>query len=448
MSACMQCLVAGPACGPASGVADELAACVLCGTPTRARMPCGAARAYLCGGEAWHSGRVVRPGSDAPVTTCGTHPPDQLCRACTGREPREPRAARPALQWKAAAARRATAPQPKLSDELAERGLGPAEVRRGVERWNELFRGIEYRGEHSTTIGILNGTLKHSAIPELPPLDPAALAPLREGEAGVWPGRSWLVYGRHKPPEGPSSALWHLTGWDVHAMYLSAAAIELGTGAPADMSWPAEAVLDVPGFVQVSSLEGAPWSMGDRWSEGMWIPTPLAAYWRDQGAQFLIPRALVWPKHRRWLDPHVDLLRKARTALLADESEAGAALSKIVKKIYTRMFGGLLTSEDYNQGATLRPDWRWLIIGTAQARMFRNLDKMAGLVSTVVGVHADCAWIVMPAGYQQPPGLDVSDQAGKFHLTGRTPWTPQLREAWQDGRHKDLWHALAGEAGR
>jgi hypothetical protein len=483
---CEQCKSAGPGCGPADPVATSAsgkAPCVVCGTPTGVRLPCGAARTFIClGGPGHleptgylrraevtvtdaHGTRTLTIGPDGWVQ-CPNHGPESMCPDCahggpyaapaprcpdcsTNHEGRcySPTGPRPALQWvragKAQAGRRgkpAGTLQPRLADELTGRGLTPAEVARGVELWNQHMRGIAYGGGHHTALAILTGTLRHRAIPELPAPTAGALAPLEAPGASVWVRRSWNVYGGHSPQAGPSS---DLAAWDVNAMYLSAAAIELGTGAPDELDWPADSVLHLPGFVQVSSLEGAPWSIGDHWTEGQWMPTPLAAYLRDRGAAFLMPRALVWPEHRRWLDPHVNLLRRARAALVEDDSQVAVELLAVVKDVYTRMFGGLLASTEYNHSHTLRPDWRSIIVATAQARMFRNLDKVnLGTGYALVGVHVDAAWFVLPAGWAQPPGLIVSAQPGKFKPAGRTSWTPELRAAWQDGGHEPLWSAL------
>lgn len=360
-----------------------------------------------------------------------------------------------AQQQRRAAVRDATVTQPALRDALAGE-LDAAELDDAHRLWNEHLRSIAYLGGHRTALNILNGSLRHRAIPALPMPDPGALDPIYADGAEVWHPREWNVYrgGVHRGFM-PGHVL---AGFDINGMYLGAGAIELGTGAPTWAEWPADNVLDLPGWVRVSTLENAPWSIGDRWTEGQWMPTAVAAYLRDTGAEFLISESLVWPAHRRWMDPHVDFLRKARTALMMDGSRAAAALVPIVKDVYARIFGGLLVSDDYNaDSATLRPDWRAAIIGTAQARMFRALDRTgAGAPDSpvqVVGIHVDAAWFVMPEGFTVPTGLVVSDHdgpcktkdchmLGKFKPAGRVPWTPELHAAWQDDRHQPLWEAL------
>lgn len=338
--------------------------------------------------------------------------------------------------------------QPMLRDAVAG-ALDHAQTERAVDLWNETMRGIAYNGGHRTALGILNGSFRHHGVPDLPYPVQDATAPVLGSGDPVWKRRSWLVYGEMRGADGVGG---DLAGFDVNAMYAASAAIELGHEAPTLLSWPDDAVMKLPGWVQVSTLEDAPWSIGEQWEEGQWITTPLAAYLRDAGAAFLIVEALVWPKHRRWLDPHVNLMRAARNALVALDPAHGSVepcrdvvahqVLSLVKDVYTRMFGGLLASEEHNDTKTLRPDWRSQIIGTAQARMLRALDltKTAGV--GVAGINVDAAWFVLPSGYVTPPGLVVSDQMGKWKRAGRTPWTPDLRTAWQDGDQKTLWKAL------
>jgi len=186
----------------------------------------------------------------------------------------------------------------------------------------------------------------------------------------------------------------------------------------------------------------------------MWMPTPLAAYLVDAGAELLISHALVWHRHRRWLDPHADLLRRARADLLATPGPAAAAVLSLVKEIYTRAFGGLLRSEKYNSGATYQPVAGAMVPATGQARMFRALDKTLPLAPdgtpvrtggdlAVVGIYADAAWFEMPAGYVVPPGLTISTQPGKFKFAGRVQWSEELHQAYANGETEPLRAALA-----
>ena len=330
--------------------------------------------------------------------------------------------------------------QPSLAGYLRDR-LPPEGVTYAVALWNKHMRSIPFTNPHATAMGILNGTLRWSNIPTLPPLSEGALAPVRAEGAEVWRKRSWL----HLDALAPFAEGFDLTGWDVNAMYCSAAGtLALGTGEPVLTEWPAAGVWKLPGFVQVSTLEGAPWSIARHWTEGMWMPSPWVDYLDDYGAQFLTPAALVWPEHRRWLRPHVDLFRDARRGLMTDDSDAAAELVELVKDIEHRIFGGLLASER-NKTPTMRRDWLAQVTATGQTRMFRNLDAIQGPGVKVIGVFADCAWVLLPKGFKVPPGLNVDPtgiQFGAFKPAGRVAWTPELHAAWQDDRQRVLWEAL------
>lgn len=416
---------------------------------------------------------VACRGRCAMVTACGIFlhvrcamilvpelPMAAMAPAAVRRQPIAGADGKPKTVWVGAEARKAAASrspervgpiQPALRSHLLEAGLDPALVLRAVALWNDTMRGIRFDGPHRTALNILNGTMKHAKIPELPPLPDGCLDRLKD--APVWNFRSWLTHSLNGAGREGASVL---AAFDVNGSYLGAAEIELGVGEPVWSEWPQDAVLSLPGYVRTSSLEGAPWSILDRWKEGMWLPTPLAAYLRDVGAQFLITEALVWPEHRRWLRPHAGLLREARRMLMMDGSPAALAVLDVTKEITTRILGGLLGSKDHNDTATLQPAARSQVIGTAQARFFRALDATQVLPGVgVAGWNVDAAWFVMPAGYRTPPGLAVSDhrgpcltkechQLGKFKPAGRVAWTPELEAAWQDGQHKTLWRALGG----
>lgn len=437
---CGKCYGRGPSCMPIINRNGEpKSPCILCGMPTAMTSGCGFPRHYDC---QRYAGLL---GAAQPVIVVLPDP-------------------RPAPVWLGAKAKREAASrapdrtgpiQPTLRSDLLTFGLDPALVLRAVALWNEHMRGVRYDGAHSTALHILNGSLRHAQVPAVPELPAGALKPLDDGP--IWKKRSWLTPGSLNGAGRTGNDV--LAGFDVNGNFHGAAEIELGMGAPVRDLWPKneDEVLSLPGWVRTSSLENAPWSMADHWEEGMWVPVPMAAYWRERGAQFLIPESLVWPKHRRWLRTHAKLLRDARVGLQMDGSAAALAVLVLLKRVTTRAFGGLLSSKDYNLGESMHKEARSEVVSTAQARFFRALDKTQERPGVgVVGLHADAAWFVMPEGFRVPPNLVVFDHPGKpcpdktchllgkFKPAGRVTWTPQLTAAWQDGQHKTLWRALGG----
>lgn len=435
---CGKCYGRGPSCMPVVNRNGEpKAPCIVCGMPTAMMSGCGFPRHYDCQRYA------ALLGAAPPVIVL----PDR----------------RPEPVWLGAKAKREAATrapdkvgpiQPTLRSDLLALGLDPALVLTGVALWNEAMRNIRYDGAHSTALHILNGSLKHAQVPAVPELPAGTLAPLDDGP--IWKKRSWLTPDAlNGAGHGPADVL---AGFDVNGNFHGAGEIELGVGAPLRMDWPKDEVcLTMPGWVRTSSLENAPWSMGDHWQEGMWVPVPIAAYWREQGAQYLITEALVFPKSRRWLRTHTRLLREARIRLQMDGSPAALAVLVLLKKVTTRMFGGLLSSTEHNHGDSMHKEARSEVVYTAQARFFMALDQTRIRPGVgVVGLHADAAWFVMPEGFKTPPGLTVFDHPGKpcpdrtchmlgkFKPAGRVPWTPELTAAWQNREHKTLWRALGG----
>jgi len=347
---------------------------------------------------------------------------------------------------KAAETRRAQvadrAAQPELRAELTEAGLDPALLGRAVVTWNRQFPGQHYTGAHRFARTLLNARIQGAPMSH----DPAWLAPM--ADEPVWTARTWTV--PVGAPDLPEVERADLAAYDVNGAWLSAATCELPAGPPDILTDPGQPG-DVPGYVRVTNLDGeVPHGIGSRWEPGMWMPTPIVQYLRDQTLVVEVDRAILWLNHKRWLDPHVEMIRGVRSALLGimaateeGEALAAAAVLGVVRGIYQRMCGGLLASQTYNPGATYQPVWADMIPAVAQSRMLRNIDKVRGGAVQLVGVHVDAAWFALPRAWADPPGLPISAQLGKFKTAGRIPWTAEISEAWVDQDSETIRKALA-----
>jgi hypothetical protein len=387
---CAACQVAGESCGIV-GAGDRVP-CACCGGLAVGRTRCGVTRHHVCRGAGVDRGQVERAEVEqdlaVPTQRAEAVPAeDALDKMLTGAYPGSNRA------------------------ERAEAG----------RLWSRYMRGITFRGPHVTARAILGGALKHHAIPALAEVDPADLAEL--WAAPRWRGRTWVV------PGVDLAAGQGLAAADVNGMYLGAAEVELGTGAPEWQDGPATAaMLKRPGWVRLATAPAdLPHGLAGRIVAGMWVPNPIAVYLAKRVGPLDVDRSVTWPDSRRWLRPHVGLMRDARAALLAASTRPGdpadMALAA-VKQVYARMFGGLLRSAKHNDTPTMRPDWAALIEATGQARMFRALDRAD---VPAIGVHVDAVWLAVPAGDVPPTvgaepvewhGLTIGRQLGKFKPAG------------------------------
>jgi hypothetical protein len=417
---CGECERDGLWCGYGGDGGSDLP-CLACGEPTALRSACGAPRhAHTSGIAAWPRARHnPQPEPDWIIGGRARRRSEALA-APGGRV------------------------QPQLLTDLATDNpqLTPHQLRRAVELWDDFMRGIEWRGGHRTAIAILGGTLKHHAIPAIDELDATAT----DLVTPLWRHRTWTVGPAPKGGDG----LLELVGYDVNGQYLSAAAISLPTGDPDRIADPGDydlsALAKYPGYIQLASLCDAPHGIQEQFVPGVWFTTPMVHYLDQYGAKMLAADGLLWRNHRRWLDPHVDLLRRARTLLMAllDGPDAeivpvARGLLTLVKQIYTRMFGGLLASQS---SPVLRPTWRDMIQATGQARMLRGADRALreGPV-TLIGVYVDAVLFTVPVGYI--PHLEISTQLGKFKPIGRIPWTKRLEMLANQREIEPLYRKLS-----
>lgn len=125
---------------------------------------------------------------------------------------------------------------------------------------------------------------------------------------------------------------------------------------------------------------------------GVWISTPtmellreIAPEWRPE-----LVEAYVWPETHRALDSTCRVLREARRTILAAAAAGrpGARYAKAVHGSLYKSFTGYLartagprkdraTGEAWAGDTLWRPDWRFLIIETANANLYRQLRGLA-----------------------------------------------------------------------
>jgi hypothetical protein len=424
----------GPTMGNGLTVAEEYAPCVWCGSPTLMRVE----------GQPRHRVRsvcepveqvVTRPARSAVV-------PAQLARTVSA--------------------------ETHFGEFLIENYPNSTrDDRKAAENlWSKHMRNIRFVSPGATARNILNGALKHASVPELPELDLSTLDEVFGHKNGPhWSGRTWVV------PGIPAMAIGDiLAEYDVNGMYLGAAEMDLGTGSPVYADTLPVGGLKSPGWVRLRTApDELPYGLAGRIVAGMWVPTSIASWMVEQRwlpeterAEIVldVDRVALWPKgqRRRWLRPHVGLMRDARSMLMAYPlagqygSPEEMAL-RAVKSVYTRMFGGMLRSIKHNTGETLNPGWSDLIAANGQARMFRALDQVP---HPVAGIHVDAAWFVLPAaaGDGDPEGLVVSAQLGKWKqahhptVNGQAPnraiITNDLIKAYGIQMWKPLSKALRG----
>jgi hypothetical protein len=320
--------------------------------------------------------------------------------------------------------------------------------------WHEVARGIKFRGPFRTAERILNGGLQHDSIPALTELPGEALAPVMGGRR--WQSLTWV------DTEGEPLVLGsHLGAWDVNGMFPSCGNVELGGNAdrgsevpelsgPLPDGWHRDKAWTTrPGWVHIADAPtGLPYGLDGRIIADQWVPIPIAWWLADRDQPLSVDQVLSWPKHRRWLGPHYAMYRDGRNVLQHNGTRVGRMVMYAWKQTFNRLFGGALRSQDYNPGATLRRDWAEMVIGTAQARLFRKLDMTS---NRFVGVQVDAVWMVVDG----PDGVPVEwttgrdpvinpTKLGKLKPAGHATVTKAIAEAHRTGMWKPIYRALKG----
>lgn len=249
----------------------------------------------------------------------------------------------------------------------------PDRAAAAVERWHEVT-GCKWAGTHAVIRALLSGHTKWPGTKVPKPADLRLFEELRASSESIWTARSWVL--DPAPLAGDSTVV----GYDVNMQYVAAAgSIELGEGDPVILAGEdlTEKTLKLPGWVRLAEdVDGAP--HGLRLGIDLWLPTPMALYLeRDKGLDLAISEALVWPEKRRALGSLAGHFRDWAKELRPDETEAGRDALAMLKAVYTKAFGGYLSSE---KGLTppewRRPDWGMLIRALAEANGLRAVDKL------------------------------------------------------------------------
>jgi len=246
----------------------------------------------------------------------------------------------------------------------------------------------------------------------------------------------------------------YVHGLDKHGAYLGAASdLIVGLG-------DAEHVTDhvgfdpkVPGVWQVSAFGPAPGrddrlphvGIGDP-AGSMWRSTATLAYAAEQGAEFTVSEAWVWPSKGKPLSPFYKRCRDGRTRLMerAAAGELGCALAlSVLKETYSATLGGALasraTGERDTPGSLYRPDWRSALVARARVNLLRNADKH--------GVHpfaADVDQFFFTSNSPDPAsvGLPMGDGLGEYGAKTAAELDDAVRVAAEGGRLRPLLAAL------
>lgn len=258
--------------------------------------------------------------------------------------------------------------------------------------------GIEYRRSPGAT-GIELIRWAHSGsrslLIDLPgEVPPPALA------AGTEQPRRWM-----RALTAEERGRRYLHSYDKNGMYVAAcSSLPLGLGAPihtrpgegewerlgADCKHP---ITKLPGYWRVRPAiprDGTPRPAGldhmplpfpiPRQGEAqIWVTTPTLTLMRDMGYETCITEAHVWPRHHRVLEQWYHAIRTARADLMVAAAGDGsvfgpAALALTVLKESYAAASGRLGSRlwDRTGDHLYRPDWRHLMIASANSVVYRQ----------------------------------------------------------------------------
>lgn len=171
----------------------------------------------------------------------------------------------------------------------------------------------------------------------------------------------------------------YVHAFDKRNMFLSASNIELGENGYKVFSGDFRS--DIVGLwcVDLSfnfSLIDGKTFVADVVKEGqkVWHYTPTLKLASDIGAQINVYSAYVWDKPKRPLERFYSIIRDGINTGVNSSGEIAA--QKSLKSLYTRFIGWMAHEPNGRIEPYFRPDWRSLIIATANARLLYNLRRV------------------------------------------------------------------------
>ncbi|KAF0222321.1 MAG: hypothetical protein FD167_5011, partial [bacterium] len=255
----------------------------------------------------------------------------------------------------------------------------------GAISYLEQLLEIELKSKPNTTgvnlIEKLNSTTptRQSYIKEL------------KSDLSIWHENKPFDLAWVRPLEDQEKNCQYIYVYDKNQQYLSASNIYLGVGEPQHFIKP---VFDkkLVGLWKISLIGESPWNghklphpLGnsrDPYLSKGWFATPLVEKVIELGYEVEIEAAEVFPERGNVLEPFYRLLTKALTELKSNPDNKFknpmARQSAIlgVKSVF-RSTIGLFDANIYSKRKwSFRPDWRWMIIATARARMFYNMATL------------------------------------------------------------------------
>ncbi len=195
--------------------------------------------------------------------------------------------------------------------------------------------------------------------------------------------------------------------YDKNQQYLTASNIFLGVGEPKTISLP-EFDKNLVGIWKISLSGKSSWdgqqlphplgNSREPYLSSGWFATPLVDLAIHLGYEVNIQEAEIFPQKAKVLEPFYKLLTNALTELKTNpnnkfKNEIARQTAILGIKSVFRSTIGLFDANIYSKRKwSFRPDWRWMIISTARARMFYNIEKLLSIGFHPVAARTDALY--------------------------------------------------------